>query len=291
MILLEGRPVREQIAKKLITQINRFKIKPVLAIIQVGDDSRSTAYIKQKKIFGEKIGAEVRVINFPVLVKQAEVVAKIINLNSDASVNGIIVQIPLPENLNKQEIINAIDPAKDVDGLTIKNQGALLVGVPKIIPATARGIVELLEFYGIDISGKTAVVMGRSILVGSPVAKLLALKGAKVSVVHSQTENPKILTKEADILVVAVGQAGLVGPSYIKEGVVVVDVGINSVPGEQLVEEAANQKIAGDTDFSSLKGIASAISPVPGGVGPMTVSALFENLLDAYRVQSKNLSV
>lgn len=286
MILLKGGPVREIASLRLIQEIHQGGRKPLLVIVQVGDDQRSSAYIRQKVLFGEKIGAVVSVVSLPATATQAEIVSKIVVLNQDSAVNGIIVQIPLPENLDRQAIIDAIDPQKDVDGLTSENQKLLRQGVPKIVPATARGILELLEHYQISVVGKGVVVMGRSKLVGMPTAKLLELRGAKVSVVHSGTENPKAITTKAEILVVAIGKAELVGPDYLSAGQVVVDVGINLASGECLDEEVGRKKLVGDVDFKAVEHLLKAISPVPGGVGPMTVLALFENLLDVSKMQN-----
>ncbi|MFA6536715.1 MAG: bifunctional 5,10-methylenetetrahydrofolate dehydrogenase/5,10-methenyltetrahydrofolate cyclohydrolase [Candidatus Paceibacterota bacterium] len=284
--ILYGRTVRDQIALSLTEEIEKLADKPLLAILQVGNDSRSTAYIKQKKIFGEKIGARVKIFNFPESAVQSEIIAKIRSLNSDRTVHGVIIQIPLPSSLNRQEVIDTIDPLKDVDGLTTSNQKFLADGQPRLIPATARGIFELLEYYQISVVGKRVTVMGRSALVGGPTAKLLALKGAEVKVVHTQTEKPKEVTSWADILVVAIGKAQRVDASYLRKGQVVVDVGVNSVSGDKLAEEISGAKLVGDVDFKQAEGLVSAISPVPGGVGPMTVAALFENLLMAYKMQN-----
>jgi len=289
--ILSGRPVRDKIALSLLQVFEQLERKPHLAIIQVGLNPQSTSYIRQKQIFGEKIGAKVEVFNLPESATSSQIISQIKDLNEDESVHGIIVQIPLPFGLDRQVIIDSIDPVKDVDGLTTTNQDLLEKGKPQIIPATARGIFELLNFYQIKLASKKVVVMGRSKLVGSPTAKLLALKGAEVSIIHSQTQNPELIAKKADILIVAIGQARLVGLDYIKSGAVVIDVGISRLTGERLEEEIGSSALVGDVDFDQVKDLVGAISPVPGGVGPMTVSALFENLLDAYEMQKRGKSV
>jgi len=189
--ILSGRPVRDKIALSLLQVFEQLERKPHLAIIQVGLNPQSTSYIRQKQIFGEKIGAKVEVFNLPESATSSQIISQIKDLNEDESVHGIIVQIPLPFGLDRQVIIDSIDPVKDVDGLTTTNQDLLEKGKPQIIPATARGIFELLNFYQIKLASKKVVVMGRSKLVGSPTAKLLALKGAEVSIIHSQTQNPE----------------------------------------------------------------------------------------------------
>ncbi len=258
--ILNGKVIRDEIILKLKQKVSGLSIKPILAIVQVGDLLESNKYIKAKKTFGEKIGVEVRHIQFSDTISQDEVIVEIQRLNQDEIVKGIIVQLPIPKNLNSLEIIETIDPAKDVDGLTL---------LTKFTPATARGVMTLLDYYKIEVLNKKVVVMGRSKLVGEPVAKLLSLRGASVETVHSQTENPKEITKTADILIVAIGKAQLIDETYIKPGVVIVDVGINLI----------DDKLVGDVNFEKVKDIASAITPVPGGVGPLTVASLFQNMV------------
>jgi methylenetetrahydrofolate dehydrogenase (NADP+)/methenyltetrahydrofolate cyclohydrolase len=262
--ILDGKIIRNEIIVKLKKEIEGFETKPTLAIIQIGDLAESNKYIKAKKTFAEKIGAEVRHVQFAETVLQDEVIVEIQRLNQDESVQGIILQLPIPKNLNSLEIIEMIDPEKDVDGLTL---------LTKFTPATARGVMALLDYYQIDVVDKKVTVMGRSKLVGGPIAKLLVSRGAIVSVVHHLTENPKEITKTADILIVAIGKPHLIDETYIKEGQVVVDVGITM----------EDDQMFGDVNFEKVKDIVSAISPVPGGVGPLTVASLFLNLVAAHK--------
>ena len=251
--------------------------KPTLAIIQVGKREESNAYIARKKKFGESIGASVLHEQFEENVSTEVLLSKIARLNADASVHGIIVQLPLPPALDKTRIQNAILPRKDVDGLGEASAH---------IPATARGIAELLAFYGILVRGKKVAVLGRSALVGAPTAELLQKKGAKVTVCHRDTPNTKEITRASDVIVVAIGNPHLIDASYFRDDrtQVVVDVGVTAVRKEgfvRLEEEIGKVMLKGDVAFESVKDKVSAISPVPGGVGPMTVAALFENLLDS----------
>jgi len=264
--ILDGKIIRDEIILKLKKEIESFKSVPTLAIVQVGDLAESSKYIKAKKVLAEKIGAVVRHVQFNESISQDEVVVEIQRLNQDTTVHGIILQLPIPKNLNSLEIIETINPQKDVDGLTL---------LTKFIPATAKGIMAMLDYYKIEAVDKNVTVMGRSKLVGQPIAKALTGLGAKVSVVHSKIENPKEITKIADILIVAIGKANLVDETYIKSGQVVIDVGINF----------QDKNLVGDVDFEKVKDIVSAISPVPGGVGPLTVASLFENLVEAYKTQ------
>lgn len=261
--ILDGKIIRDEIITKLKKEIGAFLTKPILAIIQIGDLEESNKYIKAKKSFAEKIGVEVRHIKFVDDISQNEIIVEIQRLNQEEVISGIILQLPIPKNLNSLEIIETINPQKDVDGLTL---------LTKFTPATARGVLTLLDYYKIDVVGKRVVVMGRSKLVGLPIAKALQERGAEVSIVHSKTENSREITKQADILIVAIGKPNLIDETYVKEGQVVIDIGIN-FQGERLV---------GDVNLERVKNIVTAITPVPGGVGPLTVASLFENLLNIF---------
>lgn len=230
----------------------------MLAIIQIGDRADSTSFIKAKNKFAEEIGAKAELIKFPVTVTQSEILEVI----KTSTAEGIILQLPIPEHLDKKELLDAIDPIKDVDGL----------GRGKHIPATARGIKELLEFYKISLKDKKVAILGRSDLVGKPVARMCEKEGAIVTVCHSETKDIPTITTHADIVIVAIGHARKITKEYFVPGQVVVDVGINRLDTEG---------ISGDVDFDSVAPIVGAITPVPGGVGQMTVLALFENLADA----------
>lgn len=238
--------------------IKRIKdTSPILTIIQIGDRADSNSYIKAKNRFAEEIGAKTELIKFPVSVTQAE----ILNTIQSSVAHGIILQLPIPEHLNKKELLDAIDPIKDIDGL----------GRGKHIPATARGIKELLDFYNIPLKDKKVTVIGRSDLVGKPVALMCEREGAIVTVCHRETKNIPELSKAADIIIVAIGQPKRISAEFVKPGQIIIDVGINRV----------EEGIVGDVDFASIAPIVGAITPVPGGVGQMTVLALFENLADA----------
>ncbi|MDD5356916.1 MAG: bifunctional 5,10-methylenetetrahydrofolate dehydrogenase/5,10-methenyltetrahydrofolate cyclohydrolase [Candidatus Pacebacteria bacterium] len=283
MILLDGKKVSKDRALELKAQVSAFRVAPTLAILQVGDDERSSAYIRQKKLFGEKIGCKVLHVTFESTVSHSDIIEKVRELNADISVHGIILQLPIPTNLDSRSIIEAIDPKKDVDGLHSENAKKLTDGdVSGFIPATAKGVISLLDAYKIPIAGKKATVVGRSALVGTPTALCLTNRGANVTVVHRATVNIPAKTKQADILVVAAGHAKLIDARHVSAGQSVIDVGINLVTGEKLEDEIPKKKLVGDVDFDEVKDIVGAISPVPGGVGPMTVLSLFENLILAY---------
>lgn len=260
--ILDGKIIRDEIIKKLKQKVSVLPTTPKLAIIQVGNLPQSNKYIKNKIKFAEKIGALTELHLFDETVSENEIIALILKLNQNILVNGIILQLPLPKNLDPWEIIKHIRSDKDVDGLTDTSAH---------VPATARGVKNLLDYYQIPVLNRKVVIMGRSRLVGSPVKKILADMGAEVCVVHSQTKNPTTITQQADILITAIGRAKLIDAKYVKPNVIIIDIGINFA-GELLV---------GDVDFESVKNIASAITPVPGGIGPLTVASLFENLLDA----------
>lgn len=288
MILLDGKKARDARRETLVQMVRENGVVPTLAIIQVGNNPDSTLYIEQKKKFAKKIGALTIHLTFQENVSFETLSREVQRLNVDDKVHGIIVQLPLPKSLKKDDIIALIHPLKDVDGLTDENQNLLMEGRPRFIPATARGIISLLDFYHIPIKGKRVAVLGRSRLVGGPTACAMKARGGDITVCHSQTTNTRDITKASDIVVVAIGKPELINASYIKEGAVVVDVGINIAESEKsrvksrkLEEEIPRRHMVGDVKFSEVSPIVSAISPVPGGVGPMTVLSLFENLLDA----------
>ncbi len=278
--LLAGAPARDFRKASLRTAIGMLSARPHLAIIRIGEDTASAAYIRQKVRFGEEIGAHVSVFEFPADVEESVVLAKVTELNADARIHGVIVQLPLPQTLDRGRIINAIAPEKDVDGLSAISITRRREGLGGFVPATARGILELLRHYRIPLKGKQVAVMGRSALVGAPTAELLEREGADVSIIHSGTTNPESITRNADILVVAIGKPQYVGVQFLKAGQVVIDVGINAKSGP-LMEEAGKRSLVGDVDFAVAEPLVAAISPVPGGVGVMTVLALFENLIEA----------
>ena len=301
MILLDGKKVRDCLVETLRRKVGAFSTIPRLAIVQVGDKKESSAYIRQKKVFGERIGVAVRHIPFPLSVSELEIIKEIERLNENRDIHGIILQLPLPASLDKQKLLDSIAPIKDVDGLGGENAGLLARGTPYLWPATARGILELLTFYAVTVDGKKVAVVGRSSLVGQPTAELLRAKGASVTVCHSETSNTKDITRTSDIIVVAIGKPEFITADYFRQDntQTVVDVGITAVSKEGLLrleEEIAyrpsggtrSTTLLGDVAFEEVKERIYAISPVPGGVGPMTVSALFENLVEAYERQVRH---
>jgi len=276
--ILDGKSLNESLGIELKQNIEKLETKPHLAIVQIGQNKESNTYIKYKKAFGEKIGAKVTHLQFEDSVPEEKVVGEIQKLNKDKFTHGIIVQLPLPNHLNKEAIIDSIDYRKDVDGLTNINTASLLRGNPTITPATTRGILTLLKHYDISIKGKHAVVVGRSNLVGKPTALAMLNEGATVTVCHSGTKDLAKETKQADILIVAIGKPKFIGKEHVSKDQIVIDVGINSLEG-------LNKNTIGDVDFENVKDEVQAISPVPKGVGPMTVLSLFQNLIDAYKTQ------
>jgi len=296
--ILDGKKLSGEIAEKLKLKVSKLKVKPSLAIIQVGDLPQSSSYIERKKNYGANIGATVHHIMLPEKVSEKKILELITELNLRKDIHGIIVQLPIPKNLNTPKILEAIDPMKDVDGLHSHNAFLMYEGsigntngkdIPRgLAPATAKGIVTLLKANSVDLVGKKVLVIGRSLLVGKPTVMLMLGENATVTIAHNYTNDLDKLCKEHDIIVVAVGKAGLIGKKALKKGHIVVDVGTNSVGGPKTLEEISKKKLVGDVVFDEAIKIVSAISPVPGGVGPMTVASLFENLLDAHAMQKNS---
>lgn len=270
-IILDGKKLRDKIFEKLKNKVDGMTTKPSLAVILAGEDPSSQIYVNNKKKCAEKLGINSIVINYPENVSETELLEKIETLNNDKNVTAILVQLPLPNHINKFKIIDAISPQKDVDGLTPYNSGKLFSGEePYVYPCTPRGILLLLDEYGIELEGKHAVVIGRSNLVGKPIAQMLLKRNATVTTCHSKTKNLADITKTADILISAVGKK-IVGENMLKNNCVVIDVGIF---------RDENGKISGDVDFDKVSQTASYISPVPGGVGPMTIASLMLNTVE-----------
>ena len=293
--ILDGKKLSGEIAVELTKKIAKLKKKPSLAIIQIGNNPESNSYIGRKKAYGEKIGAKVHHFALPNNVTNNSLIKFIKELNERNDIHGIIVQLPIPKTLNKYEIMEAIDYKKDVDGLNSKNTNILYESpfenidpkkIPKgLVPATAKGIVSLLKKNDVDLVGKKVLVVGRSVLVGKPTALLLTAENATVTIAHRYTKDLPKLAKENDIVISAAGKAGLIGKNCLRKGQVIIDVGTNAVAGPKTLEETPKYKMVGDVDFEAAKKIVAAISPVPGGVGPMTVASLFENLFEAYNLQ------
>ena len=264
--------VREEIAKKVISYNERTGKRPGLAVVIVGENPASQVYVRNKKKACEQVGFNSWVYEMPDATTQDELNALIDKLNLDESVHGILVQLPLPKHLDEEQVILRINPEKDVDAFHPYNVGRITIGNPKFLPCTPAGIMELLARSGIEISGKECVVIGRSNIVGKPMALLLLSQNGTVTVCHSKTKNLKETCKRADILVVAIGNADFVTADMVKEGAVVIDVGMN---------RNAEGKLTGDVDYASVSEVASYITPVPGGVGPMTITMLLQNTLVA----------
>jgi len=272
-IILDGKKLREKLLAKLKEKVDKFPVKPTLVVILAGDNPASKIYVNNKKKTAEKLGINSTVINYPQNVSETELLGKIKELNEDSTVTAILVQLPLPKHISKENIINAISPEKDVDGFTPYNFGRLFSGeTPIVYPCTPKGILLLLEEYNIEIEGRHAVVIGRSNIVGHPLAQMLLNKNATVTVCHSHTKNLADITKTADILISAVGK-NIINGEMLKENCVVVDVGIF---------KDENGKTRGDVDFESASKFASYISPVPGGVGPMTITSLMLNTVELF---------
>jgi len=289
--ILDGKKIYEEAIPELAKRVASFSHPLTLAIIQVGNKADSTSYINSKKRFAEKIGVKVNHIQVSESVGQKELIDIVGKNNSDQAVDGIIIQLPLPIALDSDAILDAVLPSKDVDALSAHNVKRWLDGNEDIVlPATARGVRSLLKYYKIDLFGKKVTVVGRSTLVGKPIITMCLNENATVTVCHSKTVDLAKDTQRADVLIVAAGKPNLITKDLVRAGQVVIDVGINSVVASQisgisdkLDEEIPNRKIVGDVDFASVSEIVSAISPVPGGVGLMTVVSLFENLLDLAR--------
>ncbi len=276
-MILDGKKMAETITGITKEEIEKNNYKITLALILVGENPASEIYVRNKNIACQKVGIEVKNYRLSEDTEESELLKIIDECNKDASINGILVQMPLPRHMDEEKVINTIDPNKDVDGLTVVNQGKLMGGLPTIPSATPKGVITLLKRNNIEIEGKHVVIVGRSILVGKPLALLFLQNNATVTICHSRTKNLKEMTKQADIMVAAIGKPKFFTADMIKEGAVVVDVGINRVDGH----------ICGDVDFDEVSKIASFITPVPKGVGPMTIASLLENIVDCYKMQNK----
>ncbi|MDI3538817.1 MAG: methylenetetrahydrofolate dehydrogenase / methenyltetrahydrofolate cyclohydrolase [Bacillota bacterium] len=272
--ILDGKKVAEEIKTSLKEEVTRLKARgltPGLAVVLVGEDPASKVYVKQKEKACEEVGFASQVYRLPEDTSEESLLQLINELNDDRAVHGILVQLPLPGHLDANQVIQAINPAKDVDGFHPFNVGRLAAGLAAPVPCTPRGIIHLLEAYNIPIAGRHAVVVGRSNIVGKPLAQLLLARDATVTVCHSKTGNLTSFTRTADILVAAVGRPRLITRDMVKLGAVVVDVGINRLP----------EGMVGDVDFEAVREVADYITPVPGGVGPLTIAMLLRNTLEA----------
>lgn len=277
--IIDGKAVAAQIKEELKQQVAQLEAqgtKVCLAVIQVGSDPASSVYVGNKKKACAYIGIDSLAYELPEETTQEELLSLICELNGRKDVNGILVQLPLPAHINEDEVIRTIDPKKDVDGFHPQSVGALCIGQPGFVSCTPAGIIQLLKRSGIEIAGKECVVIGRSNIVGKPMALLLLRENATVTVAHSKTRDLKQIAKRADILVVAVGKPKLITREYVKEGAVVIDVGIH---------RNENNKLCGDVDYEDVAPVCSAITPVPGGVGPMTIAMLMNNCVESVNLQ------
>lgn len=274
-LIIDGKKISKEIKDELKEKVTKLKTegKTVsLAVIQVGEDPASSVYVNNKKKACEYIGIESLSFHLPETITEDELLDKIKELNEDEKVNGILVQLPLPEHIDEDKVIQSIAPEKDVDGFHPQSVGALSIGQKGFVSCTPAGVIQLLKRSGIEIAGKECVVIGRSNIVGKPMALLLLRENGTVTIAHSKTANLKEVAKRADILVVAVGKPKMIDSSYIKEGAVVIDVGIH---------RNAENKLCGDVDYDDVIDHVSAITPVPGGVGPMTIAMLMNNCVSS----------
>ena len=274
-LIIDGKKISKEIKDELKEKVTTLKAegkKVSLAVIQVGEDPASSVYVNNKKKACEYIGIESLSFYLPETVTEDELLDKIKELNEDEKVNGILVQLPLPKHIDEDKVIQTIAPEKDVDGFHPQSVGALSIGQKGFVSCTPAGVIQLLKRSGIEIAGKECVVIGRSNIVGKPMALLLLRENGTVTIAHSKTANLKEVAKRADILVVAVGKPKMIDSSYIKEGAVVIDVGIH---------RNAENKLCGDVDYDDVIDHVSAITPVPGGVGPMTIAMLMHNCVSS----------
>jgi methylenetetrahydrofolate dehydrogenase (NADP+) / methenyltetrahydrofolate cyclohydrolase len=273
--LLDGKSLAAQLRADLrrrVDALGQRGIRPGLAVILAGENPASRVYVRNKVLASEQTGVASSLFEFPASVAESALLRRLEALNADPAVHGILVQLPLPEHVDAGKVLQAVSPAKDVDGFHEANLGALLAGQPRVVPCTPAGVIRLLEHAKIPLAGRRAVVIGRSNIVGKPLALLLLQKDVTVTICHSKTADLEIVARQADILVAAIGRAKLVGPSLVKPGACVIDVGVNRLAGGA---------IAGDVDFEAVKDVAGWITPVPGGVGPMTIAMLLHNCISA----------
>lgn len=270
--IIDGKQISAQVKDECKEKVAKENLEVTLAVIQVGNDPASTVYVGNKKKACEYIGIHSLSYELPEETSEEELLALVEKLNHDNTVHGILVQLPLPAHINEDKVIETISPKKDVDGFHPQSVGALSIGQPGFVSCTPAGIIQLLKRSGIEMDGKECVIVGRSNIVGKPMAMLMLRENATVTICHSHTKNLKEVTKRADILIVAIGKPKFITSDYVKEGTVVIDVGIH---------RNENNKLCGDVDFEEVEPLASAITPVPGGVGPMTIAMLMNNCVEA----------
>lgn len=276
-MIISGKDISLKIKNQLKLEVAKIQESyshlPKLTVILVGDNQASQTYVKNKERGCDYIGIKSEVLKHDANFSEAELLKEIESLNKDESVDGILVQLPLPKHIDEQKVLNAIAPSKDVDGFHPDNIANLFLGKKSLVPCTPKGMLVLLDEIGYDLTGKEVVVVGRSNIVGKPVALLCLHNNATVTIAHSKTENLKEVCRRADVLIAAIGKPKFITRDYIKEGAIVLDVGIN---------RDENNKLCGDVDFDDVKDIVSGITPVPGGIGPMTITMLMQNTLEAF---------
>ncbi|MBR4354675.1 MAG: bifunctional 5,10-methylene-tetrahydrofolate dehydrogenase/5,10-methylene-tetrahydrofolate cyclohydrolase [Kiritimatiellae bacterium] len=283
--IISGKELSAKLREEIARETASLPVKPGLAVILAGDNPASLSYVKAKEKACQEAGMYSREIRLPGDVSKAELLGTIRELNADAAIHGILVQLPLPKHIPEKEVIEAISPEKDVDGFTAINTGRMLIGEKCFLPCTPHGILKLIEFAGMDLAGKHAVVVGRSNIVGKPVAALLSRKevNATVTLCHTGTRDLGFYTRQADVVVAATGRAGTLTGDMLKPGAVVIDVGVNRIPDST---RPSGYRLTGDADFESCAPVASAITPVPGGVGPMTITMLLWNTLESAKLHA-----
>lgn len=280
--VIDGKALANEILSELKHEVQRLKDKtgelPKLAIVLVGDNPASIIYVKNKIKHANKIGIDTLLLNLPITIKTEDLIAKISELNLDQNVSGIIVQLPLPDSIDKNKILSAISPSKDVDGFHPLNVGYLHSGIDNgFVPCTALGCLEVIKKHEPNLSGKNAVIVGRSNIVGKPLSTLLLKEDCSVTICHSKSQNLSSITSKADIVVAAIGSPLKLTSEYFKPNAIVIDVGINRIGGN---------KIVGDVDFENVKSKVKYITPVPGGIGPMTIAFLLKNTVQAFKIYS-----
>ena len=285
-ILLSGKPASEKVLSSIEEKLKELQLAgspvPHLAVIQVGDDPASTVYVKNKIKTSKKLGMRATLHHLKESASQSEVLSLIENLNEDEDIHGILVQLPLPSHIDADKVLKTLKPLKDVDCLHPENVGALWLGKPFVKPCTPAGIIELLKFYQVSVEAKRAVIVGRSNIVGKPLCALMLQENATVTLCHSKTKELPKVCQEAEILVAAMGKPRFITSEFVREGAVVIDVGVNRIKNE-----TGEEVLTGDVDFEQVKHKVHAISPVPGGVGPMTIAMLMKNLFICYEAQRK----
>ncbi len=271
--IIDGKQVSNKLKSDLKREVEKFSVKPKLVVIKVGDDPASTVYVEHKRRACQEVGIDFELVQYDTGETTEILESKIHELNAKTDVTGILIQLPLPDHLDSKKLINLVEPSKDVDGLTVVNAGKLLQNEDTNISCTAYGIIKLIDAYNINLEGKHIVIIGRSNLVGKPLIPLLLNRNATVTICHSKTEDIEILTMQADVLIVAIGKKHFVKKEMIKKNAILIDVGINRV----------EKKLYGDIDFENVFDKCSLITPVPGGVGPMTVATLINNIIDCHK--------